>query len=76
MKYQDEALGLKHYMIEVKEPFKQSYRSAILSLKKRHGINTVITGDISVVVMPHTTRTHIKKFAEDLRAVMQSVADS
>jgi uncharacterized protein (TIGR00290 family) len=49
MKYQDEALGLKHYMIEVKEPFKPSYRSAILSLKERRGIDTVITGDISEV---------------------------
>lgn len=49
MKYQEDALGVSHYVIDVKEPFKQSYESAILSLKERHGIHTLITGDIAEV---------------------------
>jgi tyrosine decarboxylase/aspartate 1-decarboxylase len=46
------------------------------SLRKRGWAVSLFPRHIRVVVMPHTTRTHIEKFAEDLRVVMQSVADS
>ena len=49
LKYQSEALGLPHYTIRVDEPFTRSYRDAILSLKSRFGIDTLITGDIAEV---------------------------
>jgi len=49
MKYQAEALGLPHYTLEIDEPFKESYKKAILSLRERQGIATLITGDIAEV---------------------------
>ncbi len=49
MKYQAEALGIPHYALEVNEPFKESYEKAIHSLKEKHGIATLITGDIAEV---------------------------
>ena len=49
MKYQAKALSLPHYQIVVDKPFKRSYESAIASLKKSHGIDTLVTGDIAEV---------------------------
>lgn len=49
MEYQSEALPLPHYTLKVNEPFKQSYRNAILSLREEHGIATLVTGDIAEV---------------------------
>lgn len=49
MKYQAETLGLPHYTIGIKEPFRRGYEEAILSLKGNYGIDTLVTGDISEV---------------------------
>ena len=49
MKYQAESLGLPHYTVFIIEPFKESYEKAIHLLRKEHGIDTVITGDIAEV---------------------------
>ena len=49
MKYQAKALELPHYTLEVNEPFKESYESAISSLREKYGIATLITGDIAEV---------------------------
>ena len=49
MEYQAEALGLPHFTLEVNEPFRKSYEKAIHSLRERHRINTLITGDIAEV---------------------------
>lgn len=49
MKYQAEALDLPHYILAVSEPFKESYEKAINSLKSKHGITTLVTGDIAEV---------------------------
>ncbi len=49
MKYQAEALDIPHYTIEVNKPYKESYQSAIRSLKQRDGIDLLITGDITEV---------------------------
>jgi len=49
MKYQAEALGLPHHILEVNEPFKESYEKAIHSLREGRGIDTLITGDIAEV---------------------------
>lgn len=49
MAYQAEALGLPHAVIEIKEPFKQSYEDAIRALKNQENIDVLITGDIAEV---------------------------
>ena len=49
MKYQAEAIGLPHYIIEVSEPFKKSYEAAIYSLQEKQQINILITGDIAEI---------------------------
>ena len=49
MKYQADALHLPHYALEVNEPLKESYEKAILSLRERYEIDTLITGDIAEV---------------------------
>ncbi|MCH7882933.1 diphthine--ammonia ligase [Patescibacteria group bacterium] len=49
MKHQAEALGLPHYILEIKEPFKESYEKSIHSLREKYGIDTLITGDIAEV---------------------------
>jgi len=49
MALQAEALGLPHYAIDVEEPFDRSYESAILSIKKQRGVDTLVTGDIREV---------------------------
>lgn len=46
---QAQALGCPHYRIKVIEPFDRSYEHAISSLKKQHGIDTLVTGDIGEV---------------------------
>jgi diphthamide synthase (EF-2-diphthine--ammonia ligase) len=49
MKYQAEALGVPHYAVEIREPFKASYEQAISSLKEKYDIDTLVTGDIAEV---------------------------
>lgn len=49
MKYQAQALGLPHYLLKIDEPFKENYENAILHLKERDRIDTLITGDIAEV---------------------------
>ena len=49
MRYQADALGIPHYTMEVTEPFEEGYKKAIRSLKEKHGVNTLITGDIAEV---------------------------
>ena len=46
---QAQALGLPHYVFNVKEPFDLSYEDAILSVKKKRGISTLLAGDIAAV---------------------------
>lgn len=53
MRLQAEALGLPHYVIDVREPFEQSYENAILSLKEERGIEALVTGDIAEVAGPN-----------------------
>jgi diphthine-ammonia ligase len=49
MRLQAQALGLPHHVINVEEPFEQGYENAITSLKEEHGIDGIVTGDISEV---------------------------
>jgi len=49
MVFQAQALGLPHYVIDVEEPFDRSYEDAISSLKKRRGIDALVTGDVGEV---------------------------
>lgn len=49
MKYQAKALDLPHHILEINEPFKENYKIAINSLREKHGINVLITGDIAEV---------------------------
>jgi diphthine-ammonia ligase len=46
---QAHALGLPHSRLEVAEPFDLGYEAAISELKERHGIGTLVTGDIAEV---------------------------
>jgi diphthine-ammonia ligase len=46
---QAQALGLPHYVFNVKEPFDLGYEDAILSVKKKRGISALVTGDIGEV---------------------------
>lgn len=48
-KMSPKALCLPHCTLEVNEPYKESYEKAIHTLRKRHGIFTLITGDIAEV---------------------------
>jgi diphthine-ammonia ligase len=50
MRLQAQALSLPHRVIEVEAPYERSYENAILSLKKEHGIDALVTGDIDEVV--------------------------
>lgn len=43
MKHQSEAIGIPHRTVEIKEPFRESYKKALASL------GTAITGDIAEV---------------------------
>lgn len=49
LKYQADALGIPHCTLTVNEPFKEGYEKAIDSLRRRHGIATLVTGDIAEV---------------------------
>jgi len=49
MALQAQALGLPHYVFEVGEPFDVGYEHAISSLKEKHGVSTLVTGDIAEV---------------------------
>ncbi len=49
IRLQSQALGFPHYEIDVREPLDGSYENAISSLKKQHGIDTLVTGDIGEV---------------------------
>lgn len=49
IKYQAASLGLPHHAIMVREPFSDSYKNAIRSLKEKHSIEILITGDIAEV---------------------------
>jgi uncharacterized protein (TIGR00290 family) len=42
-------LDLPHHVITVEEPYERSYENAISSLKEKHGIDTLVTGDISEI---------------------------
>jgi diphthine-ammonia ligase len=49
MALQAQALGLRHYVFDVEEPFDLSYENAIISIKEKRGISTLVTGDIGEV---------------------------
>jgi len=49
MRLQAQALDLPHHVITVEEPYERSYENAISSLKEKHGIDTLVTGDISEI---------------------------
>ncbi|MGB1042036.1 MAG: diphthine--ammonia ligase [Tenacibaculum sp.] len=46
---QVKAIGLAHLLLTVKTPMQESYENAIATLKEKHQINTLITGDIDEV---------------------------
>lgn len=46
---QAEALGIPLQLVEIGEPYKESYRAAIRKLAEEQGIHTVVTGDIAEV---------------------------
>jgi diphthine-ammonia ligase len=54
MALQAKALGVPHYVFEIEEPFDLGYENAISSLKKRCGINALVTGDIGVAGQDHS----------------------
>lgn len=49
MKIQAEAMNLPHQTIIIHEPFRDGYEQTIRSLKKQHGIEVLVTGDIAEV---------------------------
>jgi diphthine-ammonia ligase len=49
IRLQANALGLPHSILDVAEPFDLGYETAITTLKERHGIGTLVTGDIAEV---------------------------
>jgi len=49
MKYQADALNISHTVMEINEPYRESYETAIHFLKKHYGISTLSTGDIAEV---------------------------
>jgi diphthine-ammonia ligase len=49
MALQAQALDLPHYVFGVEEPFDLSYENAIISVKEKRGISTLVTGDIGEV---------------------------
>ena len=46
---QAKAMGLPHQRIEIKEPYKESYKQALRNLYDKERIGTVITGDLDQV---------------------------
>jgi diphthine-ammonia ligase len=49
IRLQANALGLPHSKLDVAEPFDVGYEAAIMALRERHGIGTLVTGDIAEV---------------------------
>jgi diphthine-ammonia ligase len=49
MQLQAEAVGVSHQTTTITEPFREGYERAIRDLKEKAGIETLITGDISLV---------------------------
>jgi diphthine-ammonia ligase len=49
LKLQAEALQKPNLEIHVKEPYFEEYHKAIIKLKQDHGIEAVVTGDITIV---------------------------
>jgi uncharacterized protein (TIGR00290 family) len=50
MELQAQALGLPHHVLAVEEPYERGYEKAISSLREEHGIDTLVTGDVSEIV--------------------------
>jgi diphthine-ammonia ligase len=46
---QAQALGLPHHTPEIKEPYREAYQEAIVALRERWAIQTLVTGDIGEV---------------------------
>jgi diphthine-ammonia ligase len=49
MEKQSRALGIPHAIVSLMEPYKDSYEEAILQLKIKYQIDTIITGDIAEI---------------------------
>jgi uncharacterized protein (TIGR00290 family) len=49
MKKQARALGLPHVRLRVRRPYRRGYREALERLRKRFGVETLVTGDIDRV---------------------------
>jgi len=49
MRLQAQAMDLPHYVIAVEEPYERGYEKVISSLREEHGIDTLVTGDISEI---------------------------
>jgi len=49
MKLQSEALGIPHLVLEITQPYKESYLNAFRMLKDNYSIDTLITGDVDEV---------------------------
>jgi diphthine-ammonia ligase len=49
MKFQAQALGLPHKVIQISKPYDTSYTAAIAALHEKQGIEVLITGDIAEV---------------------------
>lgn len=46
MAFQSEALGVRHLVFRVKEPYMEGYRDIITNLATKEGIEGIVTGDI------------------------------
>jgi diphthine-ammonia ligase len=46
---QAQALGLPHHTLEIKQPYREAYQEAIVALRERWAIQTLVTGDIGEV---------------------------
>src|SRR4030042_7175989 len=49
MEAQAQALDLPHRVIKISEPFKENYEKAISLIKKQFEVDTLVTGDISLL---------------------------
>ena len=49
IRLQANALQLPHYRLSVEEPFERGYERALTMLKRQHGVDCLITGDIAEV---------------------------
>lgn len=64
MSLQSKAIGIQHFKVKIKEPYRKEYRKAISHLIKTNGIEGVVTGDISFTNSIH--RNWIKNICEGL----------